>query len=165
VPDWSPFDVLPPGVRPGPSRGIGTAAGVGDRLRSAAFAELQAQTAFTWAAERWPDSPEPLRKAWLRLAAEEAKHLGWLLGRMAELGVSVTERSVSAHLWESFVDCSSARQFTERMAGAEERGQAAGERFASRLAGVDPVSAALFEKVAREEAGHVALAKRFLPLL
>jgi uncharacterized ferritin-like protein (DUF455 family) len=138
---------------------------VGDRLRSAAFAELQARTAFLWAAERFPEAPGPLRDAWLRLAAEEDKHLGWLLARMDEIGADVAERPVSAQLWESFISCTSARQFAQWMAGAEERGQEAGERFARRLGGVDSVSAALFAQIAKEEAGHVALAKRYLPLL
>ena len=163
--DWSPFEVLPSGQRPPPPRGLHSPEGVGDRLRAAAFAELQAREAFAWAAERWKDAPERLRKAWLRLADEEDKHLGWLLKRMEELGVSVTERPVSAHLWESFTACASARQFTERMAGAEERGLAAGERFARKLAEQDPVTGAIFGQIAREEAGHVALAVRFLPEL
>jgi uncharacterized ferritin-like protein (DUF455 family) len=144
---------------------MGSPDGLGDRLRSAAFAELQARNAFTWAAERFSDAPEPLRDAWLRLAAEEDKHLGWLLGRMEELGVEVGARAVSAQLWESFTLCDSPRQFAAWMAGAEERGQAAGERFSSQLAQSDPVTAALFAQIAREEEGHVALAKRFLPLL
>lgn len=165
VPDWSPFAVLPAGVRPLPSRGLGSFHGVGDRLRSVAFAELQARTAFLWAAGRFPSVPEPLREAWLRLAVEEEKHLGWLLGRMEEIGAPVDERAVSAQLWESLSSCESARQFTQWMAGAEERGQSAGERLAVRLSGVDSVSAAVFAQIAKEEAGHVALAKRFIPLL
>ena len=139
--------------------------GVGDRLRSAAFAELQARTAFLWAAERCSDAPGPLREAWLRLAAEEDKHLGWLLARMKALGADVAGRPVAAQLWESFVSCQSAHQFARWMAGAEERGQAAGERFAARLSTIDSISAELFAKIAQEEAGHVALAKPFLPLL
>lgn len=84
---------------------------------------------------------------------------------MDELGVSVTERPVSLHLWDSFTACQTAKQFTERMAGAEERGLRAGERFHRKLAERDPVTAEMFGQIAREEAGHVALAKRFLPLL
>lgn len=165
MPDWTPFDVLSSGERPPPPRPITVPEGVGDRLRSAAFAELQALTAFRWAVSRWPDSPQRLKDAWLRLAEEEDKHLGWLLSRMNELGFGVRDRPVSTHLWDSFEECVSARQFTERMAGAEKRGQSAGERFASRLAAVDPTTAAIFEQVAKEEAGHIALAERFLPLL
>ncbi len=165
VPDWSPFIVLPAGVRPLPPRGLGSLEGVGDRLRSVAFAELQARTAFLWASDRFPSAPDPLREAWLRLAVEEEKHLDWLLGRMEEIGASVAERPVSARLWESLCSCESARQFTRWMAGAEERGQSAGERLAVRLSGVDPVSAAVFAQIAKEEAGHVALANRFLLLL
>ncbi|MEE2828960.1 MAG: DUF455 family protein, partial [Myxococcota bacterium] len=106
-----------------------------------------------------------LRSAWLRLVEEEDKHLGWLLARMDELGVGVGDRPVSDELFASLSSCPSPRAFTERRAGAEERGQDAGETIARRLQGFDPVSASLFGRIAREEAGHVALARRCLPLL
>ena len=165
MPDWSPFDVLPAGTRPRSPRSIRSVEGVGDRLRAAAFAELQARNAFSWAAETWTGVPEPLRSAWRRLAAEEDKHLGWLLQRMEDLGIDIGERPVSAQLWASLSDCAGPRDFTERMASAEERGQAAGEHFAEKLSEADPVSAGIFAQIAREEAGHVALAQRYLPML
>ena len=165
VPDWTPFQVLPLGQRPRAPRSIRSPEGVGDRLRTIAFAELQARTAFAWAAETWVEAPASLRGAWRRLAEEEDKHLGWLLRRMEELGVAVAGRPVSAELWASLSVCSSPRVFAQRMAGAEERGQFAGERLAEKLAENDPITASLFARIAREETGHVALAQRYLPLL
>ena len=60
-PDWSPFRLAPEGTRPEPPRSIHTRDGIGDRLRSAAFAEIQAREAFLWADIRFADeAPEEL---------------------------------------------------------------------------------------------------------
>lgn len=67
---WEPFVVAAAGTRTPQPRGINTAEGLGDRLRTAAF-------------------------------AEEDRHLGWLLGRMRELGVDPAGRPVSDRLWRS----------------------------------------------------------------
>lgn len=135
--------------------------GIGDRLRTAAFAELQAEAAFEWAAERFTDAPEELREGWRHLAREERKHFGWLMTRMSELGIDVADRPVSDVLWQSLVGCASARDFALYMADAEERGRRAGERFCEKLRTVDPATAAIFGQIALEERGHIALAQRF----
>ncbi|MBL7714104.1 MAG: DUF455 family protein [Bdellovibrionales bacterium] len=161
--DWSPFRILPNGERPAAPRPMQTHDGIVDRLRAAAFAEIQAREAFLWAAERFTDAPAELRDAWIRLAREEEKHLGWLLSRMRDLGHSPDEVGVSDQLWHSFMKCETAKQFSIYMATAEERGRRAGERFGQGLAGVDPVSAKIFETIAIEEVGHIRLAQKFFP--
>lgn len=158
---WAPFVVVQPGCRAPKPRGLGTAAGVGDRLRTAAFAEIQARDAFRWAADRFEDAPVAARTAWRRLARAEDKHLGWLLTRMEELGQGPAERPVSDQLWRSLLACTSAEQFARHMAGAEDWGREAGERLGERLAAADPVSGALFARIAEEEIGHIELADRF----
>lgn len=135
-----------------------------DRLRAAAFAEIQACEAFLWAASRFADAPEGLRTAWRELAAAEDKHMGWLLARMVELGLSVTERPVSDHLWDSFMGCTDAATFAHYMANAEERGRLAGERFYLALEKRDPVTARIFKDIAVEELEHIRLAHRHFPL-
>lgn len=160
-PNWHPFRVdssivLPP-------RPIGTKDGIGDRLRAASFAEVQALTGFRWAAERFEDASLELRADWLRLALEEEKHLGWLKGRMDELGIDLRERPVSDFLWRSFMKCASAREFCHYIAGAEERGRAAGLRFGERMKAFDSVSAEIFRKIADEELSHIELAYRYYP--
>jgi hypothetical protein len=97
------------------------------------------------------------------LAAEERKHLSWLLGRMNALGVRPEERPVSDVLWRSLTRCASARDFCVYMAGAEERGRRAGERFGERLAAIDPETARIFAQIALEERSHIALANVFFP--
>jgi uncharacterized ferritin-like protein (DUF455 family) len=135
---------------------------VSDRLRAAAFAEIQAREAFFWAAERFAsDAPEGLCEAWRRLARAEDKHLQWLLHRLTELGFHAGDRPVSDHLWRSFLLCRSAEEFARFMASAEDRGRIAGERFYASLKTTDPVSAEIFRKIAEEEIEHIELAARF----
>jgi uncharacterized ferritin-like protein (DUF455 family) len=157
------FNVAPEGWRSDAPRAISTLDGVGDRLRAAAFAEIQARDAFLWAADRYQDAPADLRDAWVRLAASEQRHLDWLLKRMGELGIDVKARQVSTHLWFSFMNCMSARDFAIFMANAEERGQRAGERFFQSLRSSDPTTAEIFRKIAEEEISHIALAARYFP--
>ncbi len=162
-PDWSPFQVVPRGERSEPPRSIHTMQGVGDRLRAAAFAEIQARDAFEWAAGKFGDAPADLRSAWRNLAHAEQRHLDWLLRRMTELGIPLEERRVSDQLWISLTSCTSARDFAVYMANAEERGRRAGERFHAELLERDPETARIFGKIAEEEIAHIELARRFFP--
>jgi rubrerythrin len=163
TPCWDPFDVAAPDANPEAPRSIHHLDGVGDRLRSAAFAEIQAREAFRWAAKTFADASEDLRGAWENLATSEERHLEWLLKRMEELGVDVRARKVSDHLWRSFMSCKRAEEFAIFMANAEERGQKAGMRFYETLLAKDPITARIFGKIAEEETSHIALAKKFFP--
>lgn len=163
APNWTPFTLCPPQVRPPRTRDIATIEGIGDRLRAAAFAEIQAREAFHWAANRFTDAPASLRSAWRGLALAEDKHLGWLLNRMREIGQDVAGRPVSDFLWNSFMNCTTAAEFAWFMANAEERGRVAGERFRDALKEIDPQSAKIFGKIAEEEVEHIALAQRYFP--
>lgn len=155
--DWAPFRVCPDDERPPNPRGLETPAGLGDRLRTAAFAELQAREAFRWAADRYGDAPAWLRDGWRRLGDEEDKHLGWLLARMNALGVDPAERPVSDGLFKSLTRCADWRTFAAYMARAEDRGRAAERRFEEALAKSDPETAAIFRAIADEEDAHIAL--------
>ena len=163
TPDWSPFSLAAPGERAEPIRGIITHEGIADRLRTAAFAELQAREAFRWAAHALDDAPPSLKLAWLGLAAAEDLHLGWLLKRMKELNIDVAARKVSDYLWLSLRSSQTAREFALFMASAEDRGRQAGERFHQAMISMDPISAELFGKIAAEEVEHIRLAQRYFP--
>jgi uncharacterized ferritin-like protein (DUF455 family) len=166
TPNWKPFRLVPRGKRGEASRALTTPEGIGDRLRSAAFAELQAREAFLWAADRFAglqDTPAGLTDAWRALAREENKHLGWLLQRMEDLQQTPEARGVSDFLWVSLIHCKTAVEFARFMASAEERGRVAGESFYASLKDSDPTSAALFQTIAREEVSHIELAERFFP--
>lgn len=161
--DWSPFLVCPDSERAPCARSLQTPEGLGDRLRTAAFAELQAREAFLWAAGRFEDAPAALREAWRALSAEEGKHLGWLLARMEELGLRPDERPVSARLWSLLSACATPAEFSAKMKTAEERGRSAERSFQASLAQSDPVTAEIFGRIADEEDAHIALAERSLP--
>lgn len=163
TPDWAPFLVLPREERTKTPRSIATRDGIGDRLRAAAFAEIQAYYAFLWGAARFTDAPELLRVNWRGLAFAEERHLGWLLKRADELGIDLRERGVSDWLWVSLTNCTTAREFAVFMASAEERGRRAGVRFHEELAKIDPVTAEIFGKIAEEEIEHIRLAEKFFP--
>lgn len=154
TPDWSPFlvsDERPPAVR-----GLNTPEGLGDRLRTAAFAERQATEAFAWAAERYEDAPAALRAFWRGVSADERRHLDMLLARMAELGVRPDARPVSDGLWRSLTRCRTWREFAAYMKRAEERGREAELSFQRALAGRDPKTAAIFAEIAADEERHIA---------
>lgn len=155
--DWSPFVVVEEGLKAPAPRGLATPEGVGDRLRTAAFAERQARDAFAWAAERFPDAPEKLRQGWRRLSVEEDKHLGWLLRRMEQLGVKPGARPVSDLLFRSLTQSADWRAFAAFMADAEERGRVAERSFQAALAQSDPETARVFAAIADEEEAHIAL--------
>lgn len=163
-PDWGPFLVLPEGERSPPPRAIHTHEGVTDRLRAAAFAELQAIKGFLWAAERFEgEAPAAALTVWRELAAAELVHLNWLLERLAELGEEPAGRPVSTQLWQSYLACRTAPEFARYMATAEDRGRQAGERFFRDLEGRDLVTAQIFRKIAEDEREHVISAARLFP--
>ncbi|MFZ9596294.1 MAG: DUF455 family protein [Bdellovibrionia bacterium] len=160
---WEPFLLAPRGERGDPPRSIQTQEGIGDRLRSAAFAEIQAKVAFIWAAETFTDAPSDLRRAWQALALAEERHLNWLLERMKELQIDVQARRVSDHLFVSLTSCKTAQEFAIYMANSEEWGRKAGLQFYEHLKTKDPKTAEIFGKIAEEEIAHIALAKKYFP--
>ncbi len=162
-PQWDPFCLVTPGNKADAPRSLDTPEGVEDRLRTAAFAEIQAREAFLWAASSLKDAPVELRQAWIQLAHAEQRHLEWLLLRMNELQLDIPARKVSDQLWTSLTSCKSAKEFALYMASAEERGRVAGIRFHQALLESDPVTAEIFGKIAEEETSHIALAKKHFP--
>ncbi len=162
-PNWNPFRVNSIGLKADAPRSLDTFEGIGDRLRSAAFAERQAREAFIWASTYYDDAPHDLKQAWVELAAAEDRHLDWLLARIEKLQIDLKERAVSDQLWVSLTQCTSAREFALYMASAEERGRVAGVRFFEALYSRDPETAELFRKIAEEEILHIALAQRHFP--
>ncbi len=140
---------------------MGTAEGLGDRMRTAAFAERQAVAAFTWAAATFSDAPEQLRQDWLNQVPEEEKHYGMIVARMTELGFGLDDREVSRGLWDTLSACTTGAEFCVKIARAEERGRQAGVQLVAYLKGKDPVTAAIFQEIADDEVAHVALAQTY----
>ena len=159
--DFAPFIICPPGTRPPKPRHPGTPEGLGDRMRTAAFAERQAVLAFTWAAATFADAPPQLCRDWLSQVPQEQRHYEMIVGRMAELGFDLTGRPVSAGLWASLQTCTSAGEFCCRIAAAEERGRQAALRLITFLAESDPATCDIFRQIAADEVAHVALATTY----
>ena len=135
--------------------------GLGDRMRTAAFAELQAIRAFTWAADHFSDVPDSLRDTWRAQVADEQKHYDLIRHRMAELGIGIKDKPVSAKLWDSLSQCESGKDFCIYICSAEERGRQAGIKLVKYLAEKDPATAAVFQEIVTDEVAHVALAKTY----
>ena len=153
--------IAAPGTRPPKPRPLGTAEGLGDRMRSAAFAEFQAAAAFAWAAETFAEAPRALREAWRNQIPQEQMHFDLIVARMAEMGFRLDERPVSRGLWDSLMACVSGLEFCVKIASAEERGRRAGLRLSEYLAADDPVTTAIFRRIAEDEVAHVALAATY----
>lgn len=157
--DPGPFVLCERGERPPKPRPLGTPEGLGDRLRTAAFAEWQAITAFKWAAENFQDVPAELRDDWARQVKDEARHYNLIRVRMEELNFAMDARCVSTALWDSLKECESGKQFCLHIVSAEERGRQAAEKIVSFLQVKDPATAAVFQEIAQDEVAHVSLAQ------
>jgi len=159
--DFHPFIICEPGERAAKPRPMNTLVGLGDRMRTAAFAELQAIAAFRWAAEHFQDVPQSLRDQWTAQIADETRHYQMIFRRMKELGLELTDRPVSTSLWKSLQECATGEEFCIKIASAEERGRQAGVKLAAFLAKSDPATAAVFREIAADEVAHVALASTY----
>jgi hypothetical protein len=86
--DWAPFLIGPSGTRPEAPRSIQTLQGVGDRLRAAAFADIQARDAFLWAAETFEDA-----SLWISLTScKSARDFALYMASAEERGRRAGER-------------------------------------------------------------------------
>lgn len=104
--------------------------------------------------------PQQFYLDFLGVADDEARHLGWCLQRMSEVGVQYGDMPAHNLLWEGCI--ASAGDVRERLAvvpmSQEARGLDAGGRLAERLVGWgDNRSAAIVARIADEEQAHVAV--------
>ena len=100
-----------------------------------------------------------------RVADDEARHLGWCLQRLHELGHSYGELPSHNALWEGAA--ASADDIVARLVVVpciqEARGLDAGPKLTERLIGAgDPRSAAIVRRISEEEQAHVAVGVRWL---
>jgi len=158
---YAPFRIA--AGKPDAIRALQCPGGVGDRLRVVAFAELQARDLFRYGAERFSgEAPEAWREEWLRFASVEDQHAQLLLKRMQELGVEPGERAVSDKLSRLCRSADDPVTFLFLLASAEERGMESGNVLGSQMQPLDPESASIFARIAREEVEHVESARSAL---
>ena len=68
---------------------------------------------------------------------------------------------VSLGLYNSFINCKSAGEFTRYISDSEEKGRLAGLLFVEALRTRDPETAKIFSDIAIEEVDHISLATKY----
>lgn len=154
---WEPFVLAPPDEKAPFPKPMSHREGLGDRLRIAAFAELQAVRAFGWATENFADVSPKVIEGWQLQIPEEKFHFRLIMERMAHLGVHAHQKPVSASLSESLYACQTGREFAVKIATAEHKGRLAALKMAAYLENRDPVTAQVFLRIAHDELAHVQL--------
>jgi uncharacterized ferritin-like protein (DUF455 family) len=123
--------------------------------------ELQAAELFAWAVLAFPETPREFRAGLLRLATEELEHAGLYRGRLWALGFEFGVFPLRDWFWERARGCRTPLEFVALMGLGFEGGNLEhGARLAAqfRAAGDEP-SALVFERIQREEIGHVAFGR------
>ncbi|MFT5464909.1 MAG: uncharacterized ferritin-like protein (DUF455 family), partial [Planctomycetota bacterium] len=120
--------------------------------------ELQAAELFAWALLAFPDTPKDFRRGLVRLCLEELEHLELYRGQLQRLGVSYGDHPVRDWFWERVPLCREPLQFVALMGmGLEAANLEHCLHFSAQLRAVgDEESAAVLDRVEREEVGHVA---------
>jgi uncharacterized ferritin-like protein (DUF455 family) len=106
---------------------------------------------------KFPDAPTAFRAGIARSIFEEQTHLKLYVGRMRELGVDFGELPVSDYFWKAMKDMTSPLQFVTQMSLTLEQANLDFSLFYQRAVAAcgDDETAAILERVYREEIGHV----------
>jgi len=147
-----------------PRRRLGTVAGQVALLHALAHIEFSAINLAWDAVYRFRDLPRAFYDDWVRVAAEEMVHFGWLEGALRELGCQYGELPVHGGLWEMAV--STAHDVLVRMALVPRVLEARGlDATPSILAKLQALGAgrwvAILQVILRDEIGHVAVGSRW----
>ena len=129
-------------------------------LHALANHELQAAELFAWALLAFPDAPRDFRDGCLAILAEEQQHLRMYIGRTEALGIRFGDEPVSGHFWRNVGRIRTPLQFVCTMGLTFESANldfALEHAAAARGAG-DEATAAVLERVHREEIRHVRFA-------
>lgn len=123
--------------------------------------ELQAAELFAWAFLCFPETPREFRAGLLRLAREELEHAGLYRLRLRALGFEFGAFGMRDWFWQRARGCRTPLEFVALMGlglegGNLEHGARLCQQF--RAAG-DEDSARVFERIQREEIGHVAFGR------
>jgi uncharacterized ferritin-like protein (DUF455 family) len=133
--------------------------------------ELQAVELFAWALLAWPHAPSALRRGWLQALAEEQQHCQLYLERLHDHGASFGELPLSGYFWKSVPRIAEAPDPLLAFLCAQGLTlEQANLDFTilyrdAFLAGGDPETARVLQRVHDEEIGHVKLAAVWLKRL
>jgi len=114
---------------------------------------------------RFPDADPAFRRELVATMRDEQRHMQLYIDRMAELGVRFGEQSTSPFFWDCLAGVDDLAQFTAGMSLTLEQ---ANLDFAKWFAGAfravgDDRTAAILDRVHREEIVHVARGLKWLP--
>jgi uncharacterized ferritin-like protein (DUF455 family) len=129
----------------------------GEVLHFFANHELLAMELMALMLLRFPEAPTEFRQGIVRTIGEEQSHLKLYIGRMKELGVSFGDLPVSDYFWKTMRAMKSPLEFVVQMSLTFEQANLDFSLFymkAVKETG-DEKTAAILEKVFREEIGHV----------
>jgi len=150
---------------------LGDAAARATCLAKFAHHELMAVELFAWALLRWPDLPRAMQKGLVQILREEQEHCRLYLDRLAAHGARLQEHVLSDYFWKHAPAIAASpagpKAFLSAMGLTLEQGNldfGPLYRDAFRAAG-DGDSAAVCERVHRDEIGHVRFAAHWLRVL
>lgn len=122
--------------------------------------ELQAAELMCWALLAFPDAEPAFRQGLLNICQDELRHLNEYRAEIERLGSRVGDFAVRDWFWLRVPTCKTKLEFVAVMGmGLEAANLEHAPLFGERLAAVgDTASAALQERIAREELAHVRFA-------
>jgi uncharacterized ferritin-like protein (DUF455 family) len=126
--------------------------------------ELQAVELFAWALLAYPEAPAPFRRGLLDILVEEQGHVRLYLERLAEEGGRLEDHPLSGYFWGKVGRLAAPAHFVSAMSLTFESANLDHSReyaAAARAAG-DERTAAVLERIHREEIGHVGFGWHWL---
>jgi uncharacterized ferritin-like protein (DUF455 family) len=125
--------------------------------------ELQAAELLGWALLAFPETPRAFRRGLLRIMLDEVRHVSLYADHLAELGHRAGDFPVRDWFWQRVPAVQTPVCFVATLGIGFEGGNLDhAARFAARLRAVgDERGAALSDRVAAEEIGHVRFALRW----
>jgi uncharacterized ferritin-like protein (DUF455 family) len=126
-------------------------------LHALANHELQAIELFAWALLAFPAAPRPFRAGLAAILADEQRHLGLYLDRLAAHGVAFGDHPVTGHFWGKLDQLATPLGFVCAMGLTFENANLdfAGEYAAAARAAGDAATAEVLDVVHADEIGHV----------
>jgi uncharacterized ferritin-like protein (DUF455 family) len=129
-------------------------------LHALANHELQAVELFAWALLAYPDAPIAFRRGLVAILADEQRHFGMYVERLAALGTRFGDHPVTGHFWNKLDHLATPLDFVCAMGLTFENANldfAGDYARAARECG-DEATAAVLDQVHADEIGHVHFA-------
>ncbi len=136
-------------------------------LHAMANHELQAAELYAWALLAYPDAPPDFRRELLTILGDEQRHTRMYMSRCADLGCPFGSLPVTGYFWNKAAQWTRPLHFVCAMALTFENANldhTVDYATAAREAG-DEATAAVIDKVHRDERRHVAFGWRWLKRL